>query len=112
MSRIICAIQQFRLHENAKRTLSYQSYERCNAWLTSWTAEGNVKAVIANNTDHAVVLLRQQCSRLIPSWLTTESGITPKDLQFTICFSDLDDDGSFWRKLQLSDGKWHDLSID
>ena len=89
MSRVICAIQQFRLHENA-----------------------NVKAVIANNTDHAVVLLRQQCSRLIPSWLTTESGIAPKDLQFTLCFSDLDDDGSFWRKLQLSDGKWHDLSID
>lgn len=112
MPRFICAISQFRIHPNAKNSLSYNGYERVAAWLNTWTAEANVKAVIANNMDHAVVRLRAKADNLIPGWLRHESGLTPKDLQFSICFSDLEEDDSFWRKLQTTDGKWYDLFPD
>lgn len=98
---IVAQVIKVSLKPSAQRTLSFEAYTRTVEWLKTWTPRGNFKAVIAEDREQAVKLLRQDLQeKLIPSWLAREQGVSADVFQFQIAYEAVED-GRFWSQLHV-----------
>lgn len=97
---IVMQIVSVQLKPRMNRKLSHFDFGRVENWLRQWTCRANFKAVIEPTQEEALEHCRQMLrEQLVPSWLASESKITPGMFTFRVADQEAKDN-EFWMSSQ------------
>lgn len=99
---IVIQVTRVNLVPEAEDQLSKRAYDRAVDWMSHWTPRANFKAILAESRDEGVELCRKQLQKeLVPGWMTSEHGVSPKHFMFQVSYDEVTD-GQFWPQFEAT----------
>jgi hypothetical protein len=105
----VMQVVNIRLTDRAGDELSNNAYTRAKEWLSHWTPRANFQAVIGENREASLEMVRRYLHQeLVPTWLRAESKVFPHHFEFEVSSQNVED-FRFWMSSQVVWCKWHQI---